>query len=188
MIDPEQKAAIARINGAKSRGPKTAQGKQASAINAMKHGLRSEHMFVLQNEKKEGWDRMLAVCNEAFLPVTDYERELVEEIAAARWRLRRAWTVETGLFDIEMDRQAPALEETWDAFDEGTRLASAFTALADETRSLALLSRYETRLRRNFERAVSNLQAHRGNKKMPNEPTPGESNTGLSTGPQNLLG
>jgi hypothetical protein len=33
----------------------------------------------------------------------------------------------------------------YDTFDEGTRLASAFTALADETRSLALLSRYKTR-------------------------------------------
>jgi hypothetical protein len=168
MTPPDE---IARINGAKSRGPKTTEGKRLSSRNAVRHGLRSKHMFVLQNERKEGWDRMLAVCTEAFRPVTDYERELVEEIAAARWRLRRAWTVETGLFDIEMDSQAPRLEETFDSFDEGTRLACAFTALADQTRSLALLTRYETRLRRNFERAVANLTAHRGNKKLPNEPT-----------------
>jgi hypothetical protein len=58
-------------------------GKQSAARNAIKHGLRSKHMFVLQNEIREGWDRMLAVSTEAFRPATDYERELVEEVAAA---------------------------------------------------------------------------------------------------------
>jgi hypothetical protein len=178
MITPEQKAEIARRNGAKSRGPKTREGKSASALNAIRHGLRSRQIFVLQNERKDAWEQLLAVCIEAFRPVTDYERELVEEIAAARWRLRRAWTVETGLFDVQMDRQAPQLAETFDTFDEGTRLACAFTALADDTHSLALLSRYETRLRRNFERAVANLQAWRAQKKLPNEPTPGPPSSG----------
>lgn len=169
---PEQQAEISRRNGAKSKGPKTPEGKKTSALNAIRHGLRSKHMFVLQNEVSEGWERLLSVCNAAFQPATAYEHELVEEIAAARWRLRRTWTVETGLFDIQMDKQAPELAETWDTFDEGTRLACAFTALSDETHSLALLSRYETRLRRNFERAVANLEAHRKNKNLPNEPAP----------------
>ena len=175
MITPEQKAEIARTNGAKSRGPKTAEGRRISSLNAIRHGLRSGHLFVLQNEVQDAWERLLAVCTEAFTPETDYEKELVEEIAAARWRLRRTWTVETGLFDLEMDRQAPQMAENFEAFDEGTRLACAFTALADETHSLALLSRYETRLRRNFERAVANLEAWRRDKKLPNEPTPGQS-------------
>lgn len=172
MLTPEHKAEIARTNGAKSKGPITPEGRKTASLNALKHGLRSKHMFVLRNEVTEAWDRLLAMCNEAFLPATDYERELVEEIAAARWRLRRTWTVETGLFDVQMDKQAAELDNAWENFDEVTRLACAFTALSDETRSLALLSRYEARLRRNYERAVANLDAWRKSKKMPNEPTP----------------
>ena len=171
MVTPEQKAEIARRNGAKSRGPVTAAGKDISSRNALKHGLRSESMFVLRNENPANWDRILAICTAAFHPATDYECELVEEIAAARWRMRRAWTIETSLFDLEMDQQDKTLREKFAVFDEGTRLASAFKGLADDTRSLALLSRYEARLRRNLEHAVANLAAHR-NEKQPNEPTP----------------
>jgi hypothetical protein len=165
MITPEEKAAIARINGAKSSGLKTLDGREASALNALKHGLRSQHRFVSQNERKDGWERMLAVYNEAFRPATDYERKLAEGIASARWRLRRAWTLQTGLFDIEMDRWAPALEETYDTFDEGTRLASAFTALARA--AVALRNPPPPQ----FRSARRQPQAHR-NKKMPNEPIP----------------
>ena len=36
-------------------GPRTEQGKARSSQNATKHGLRSNKMFVLQNENPEAW-------------------------------------------------------------------------------------------------------------------------------------
>jgi hypothetical protein len=155
-----------RRNGAKSRGPKTPEGKRISSQNALKHGLRSGKLLVLSNESGDNYDNLLAACKAHFTPANAYEAELVQEIAAARWRLRRAWTVETNLLDIQMQEQDPALRKRYTEFDEGTRLASAFTALADKGNSLTLLTRYEAALRRSFQSTVKLLEKA----KLPNEP------------------
>jgi hypothetical protein len=44
------RAAASRKNGARSRGPKTEQGKARSAQNALKHGLRAHKYVVLPDE------------------------------------------------------------------------------------------------------------------------------------------
>jgi hypothetical protein len=117
------------------------------------------------------WEELLAACMRCFAPRDEFEAELVTQIAAARWRMRRTWAVETGLFDSKMDAQDARLRETCATVDEGARLAAAFTALADETSALGLVTRYETRLRRSFESALDRLHAHRDRKKIfPNEP------------------
>ena len=62
-------------------GPRTEQGKARSSQNATKHELRSNKMFVLQNENPEAWQTMLDACVEEFQPMSAFERKLVEEIA-----------------------------------------------------------------------------------------------------------
>jgi hypothetical protein len=44
------RAAASRRNGAKSRGPKTAEGKARSSQNALKHGFRAQKFVVVGDE------------------------------------------------------------------------------------------------------------------------------------------
>jgi hypothetical protein len=156
----------ARRNGSLSRGPATDAGRDKSSRNSLKHGLSSKKLFVLANESEEGFAAALEAINQHFQPASDLERELCVEIAHHRWRLRRLWIIETGLFDKQMDQQDAELRKNYSSFDEGTRLTCAFESLAKENGSLGLLTRYETRLHRAFNRAVDRLaqiqEARRG--------------------------
>jgi hypothetical protein len=152
-----QKAESSRRNGAKSRGPKTARGKKKSSANAMRHGLRSNSLFVLANERPEVWQALLDDVVARYRPEGPVQQELCLEIAWAIWRMRRSRTVETGLLDSEMDLREPALNNTFDSFDEGVRLADGFKSLADNSRSLDLLLRYGGRCRRDLERSLDAL-------------------------------
>lgn len=138
-------------------GPNTPEGKTRVSQNAVKHGISSSKMFVLQNESPEEWNRMLADCQQDFQPETPFESRLVEEIAFAKWRLRRAWITENALFDTEMESGAEAFAQKYQQADEGVRQGGAFRSMADGSKALPLLLRYESRLERAYKRAIKTL-------------------------------
>jgi hypothetical protein len=75
-------------------------------------------------------------------------------MVAARWRIRRMWTIETNLFNVEILTQ----QSKTDTPDVGIHLAMAYRSLADDSRSLALASRYEARLQRLYDHAYKTLR------------------------------
>jgi hypothetical protein len=91
------KSEQARINGAKSRGPKTAEGKRVSSRNACKHGLTAQSFFLLSTENPEELDDLVRSLTETFKPCTDLEKSFIAQAAAAQWRLRRLWIRNRGL-------------------------------------------------------------------------------------------
>lgn len=143
------KAEAARINGAKSQGPTTEQGKARSAQNATKHGLNS-HTVVLATESQEEYDQLLFDYIRLYQPVGPIEQDLVHEVAATRWRLRRILRIEAAAFDNAIERAA---EE-----DPETAETAAFENLTAHSGPLRMLSRYEGRLRRAYERATVELR------------------------------
>lgn len=151
------KSEIARQNGALSKGPVTEAGKAKSSQNALKHGGLSNRMFVLQNENPEAWQEFLALCVETFKPTTGFEQKLVEEIASAKWRLRRLLCVENATIDLKMDEQAASFNATFANQDEAARQAIAIETLT-ASGPLNHYSRYQTRLERSYERAVRSLR------------------------------
>src|SRR6266567_8679615 len=171
----ERQSESARINGAKSQGPKSAEGKKKSSRNALRHGCTAGHTILLACEDRGDFKRMRKDYDAMYKPVTLEEQNLVDEMFATAWRLRRATTIETALIDLEVVTEEPKLKARFDTVDGGILLASAFRSLADESRSLALVLRYEARLRRihqqNYDMLLR-LRQQRQSEPAPPEPLP----------------
>ncbi len=163
-----------RTNGAKSQGPITEEGKQASSQNRLNHGFNSKRV-VLPGESQEEFDELLASYLEEHQPATPTERTLIENMAIARWRQQRAWTLETAGLTAEMRRPRYIEGE-----DPETQAFVAFRTLTDDSRTLELLNRYEARFERQFRAALTaflKLRAQRraeerGNAKAEAETSP----------------
>ena len=82
------KSETSRINGAKSHGPKTPEGKEASSQNAIKHGFTSRKTLILKTESPDEYQEFLAEHIAIHQPATLPESELVDQMAIARWRIR----------------------------------------------------------------------------------------------------
>src|ERR1700687_5987178 len=91
-----------RRNAVKSTGPRTEAGKQASRCNAVRHGLTAETVIGTL-EDAEDYRAFEAAITADYDVQSAVERELVLRLASLLWRLRRATTMETGLFDIQAD-------------------------------------------------------------------------------------
>jgi hypothetical protein len=92
------RARASRINGARSRGPKTEDGKARSSQNALKHGLRAERFVLLPDEDAAEFLAKEAALIEDLAPEGALEEILVRRIARATWRLSRADRIEAELF------------------------------------------------------------------------------------------
>jgi hypothetical protein len=165
----------ARANGAKSRGPKTPEGREKSSRNAIKHGFTSNSIMVLDSESPDRFHEILNDFYTTYQPASAVEKDLVEEMVAARWRIRRMWSVETGLLNGEIHNQETKIESP----DSGVHLAAAFRTLADESHSLALNFRYASRLHRIYDSALKNLRELQQNR----PPQPPEQETEVPTQP-----
>ena len=67
-----------RINGAKSKGPKTEEGKAISAQNARTHGL-SAHSVIIDGESEEAWLNPKCEYHAECQPVGPTERDVVTQ-------------------------------------------------------------------------------------------------------------
>jgi hypothetical protein len=91
-----------RRNARKSTGPVTEEGKQRSRCNAVRHGLTAETVIGAL-EDAEDYKAFEAAIIADYDAQSAVERELVLRLASLLWRLRRAATIETGLFEIQAD-------------------------------------------------------------------------------------
>jgi hypothetical protein len=91
-----------RGNARKSTGPITEEGKQRSRCNAVRHGLTAETVIGAL-EDAEDYKAFEATIIADYDVQSAVERELVLRLTSLLWRLRRATTMETGLFEIQAD-------------------------------------------------------------------------------------
>jgi hypothetical protein len=117
-------------------------------------------IVLLKDEDPEGFEEVMSDHLARFQPTDGVEFGLVEEMVAAWWRMRRAWSIETQLLNECIDPS--------NLGDGASRLAATFKNV-DDAHGLALLHRYETRLHGVYHRAMKNLLLLQ-TPRVPNEP------------------
>jgi hypothetical protein len=156
------KSDTARANGAKSQDPKTAEGRAKSSRNATNHGLSSRNPLVLDCENDDDFQALHLNQMEIHQPATPAEKDLVDQMVAARWRILRLQDIESDILDTEMRRKKGLGRR----FPTGRRagLWDAYVTETDSSRAMALASRCESRLTRTYQssyKILRELQAAR---------------------------
>ena len=101
-----EKQLKANRQNARKGGVKTPEGLAVSKYNALKHGLLAKEIVVDVGEGaecREEFDGLLVDLQAQLRPAGSLEEMLVEKIAVAYWRLRRAYRYEVGLIRGELD-------------------------------------------------------------------------------------
>jgi hypothetical protein len=99
-----------RRNAARSTGPRTEEGKQASRRNALRHGLTAETVLegLEDSEDYRGFEAAIIADYDA---QTAVERELVLRLTSLLWRLRRIISIETDLLQMQAEIRRARLDE-----------------------------------------------------------------------------
>ena len=172
-MSSELQSQTARANGAKSHGPVTPEGRAASSRNSLRHGFTAKSV-VLPTESSEAFQELLDSYIDQFHPQGGVEMDLIQAMAAARWRLQRMCSIETALLSTEIVRRNEDIDEEFENMRDVDRLAWVFQKLADHGPTLALLMRYEGALNRSYDRAFKQLLLLQSPRRrpQPNEPKP----------------
>jgi len=144
-------------NAQKSTGPRTEEGKRKSSLNGLRHGLFAKNYTMTPDEKIEH-GRLLEAYIGHFRPEDPITLDLVEELAMAKMRQKRAWALESDLLRIELIRQRESHDQDFpDEKIEG-RLALALEWLVDESNALETVRRYEGQLHRAWHKCLAQLE------------------------------
>ncbi len=118
------RAEASRANGAKSRGPRTAEGKARSAQNALKHGLSARKHVLLPDDSRAEFKALEGALLEELRPAGALQALLAHRLVAAAWRLARADRLEFGLLT-----DGAALESPGRVLVRDGRAAGVFATL-----------------------------------------------------------
>jgi hypothetical protein len=139
------RAEDSRKNGAKSRGPKTPEGKARSALNALKHGMRAEKHMVLPQEDAAEFEALERAILAELAPVGALQTLLARRVAVAAWRLERADRLEAEVLEVRSYEQA--------------KPGVALIRDGNATRSFETLLHYRGAAMAEFMRALRTLKA-----------------------------
>jgi hypothetical protein len=94
----EKQISANKVNAQKSTGPNTTAGKEASARNALKHGL-SAKKYLTSSETPEEFAPLYAARRRLYPPNDPIIDRLVEKITLAHFRIDRGFEAEADILD-----------------------------------------------------------------------------------------
>src|SRR5882724_8889884 len=181
----ERKAEQSRINGSKSKGPSSAEGKAISSANAVKHGFASIRNIVLAVEDVDEFRLNLEKTRACYKPRDYVEQTYVEQLASITWRQSRLVALESNFITAQMSlHDERVCAQHPDCADEDYfHFVQAWRALASPPRprtaeelkdsmhppvgydiySMDLVRRYQTSLDRQHRNTLLNLTLYRKN-------------------------
>jgi hypothetical protein len=135
----------ARINGAKSHGPVTPEGKARSSQNGRIHGFTASRIIFNTPEEQEEYDALVAEYKSNLAPKGPIELDTFHQLIHAAWRLRNLAIADSQLY--EKAGADPILCEN-----------------PEIEKRAALLHRYRTAAERAYQRALNQLKALQNNR------------------------
>ena len=95
-----------RLNSQKSTGPRSAEGKAASRMNALKSGIDAKSQ-IIRGEKTVNLEILVTEYYDRYQPATPEQRMLVDTLIDAEWLLRRFRLCEAQLWEIGAELSHP---------------------------------------------------------------------------------
>ncbi len=163
----EKKRETARKNGAKSRGPVTAAGKQAAKQNSMRHGryvdrsLMPPNYVLLSVEVQEGFAMELKDNTRQFQVATETQAKIVRQLTAELWMYNRLGDMMCALDERNFDK---AFKDYPDYSNYVKSAAAALNMMETEKIYRSIERRRAGHLKawNTFCRMVTHLQKHHG--------------------------
>ena len=152
-----------RLNALKSTGPRSAEGKAKSRLNAIRDNITGQ-IITLSDKDRPIFEDLKAKLIAGFDPQTPLEHKLAHDIAWDSWRLDHLRAIEMNVYalgmeelenaDLENEAEGPA---TSDPNEFDTALADART-FRSEAKRFELMSLYEQRMNRTMHRNLATLR------------------------------
>ena len=163
----EEQVKANRENAKKSTGPKTEEGKEKVAQNAVTHGLCARAVL-LWNENPAEWDAMREDILAESRTGSSIEKVLLGRVALYAWRLRRAARVEREMMENEVYdpiwvevNQIVGDEDGLPFDEERTTLGGKLNERMKEDAGWSRFARYEGMLQRGLYGAMRELRLFR---------------------------
>ncbi len=154
MISEKQLEANRR-NAQRSTGPRTEEGKKASALNARRHNLTGQ-VTAMTDADRIMHDAFSASLVESLAPEGAMETQLAQRIATDSWRLNRLSAIEDNLYALGHSAHSDDIETEHPEIHAALTAAKVFQ---EESKQLQLLTLYEQRINRNIQKNLATLQA-----------------------------
>ena len=157
-MNTELRSETSRINGAKSKGPVTPEGKAKSGQNNNRYGLTIRGLR-LHTESDEAVKLVLGEYEEQHQPEGPIEHEMVEMLASYQFLLIRAMAMQSGYLEVAIARHEKDIDAEFDAISANGFMAEVFRRMAKDDDSYRLLLRQAADLRRAYNQKLKELQS-----------------------------
>jgi hypothetical protein len=146
-----------RANAQKSTGPRTPEGKEKAAQNALKHGLFTRETVIRGEDEAEFAEHRENLLSQ-LIPGTPLEEDLAERVVDLPWRLKRAARDQEKAFVVLYGKHTAGAGEALEPAQRDAAIGWMIVADFNGEAVLDRLLRYERRIESSMYRALNELR------------------------------